>query len=219
MHLKVTDHFYFSLFDSAEQRYLKARLNVQAIALAQFGLTAYVSVGANRYDAYMYNFYLFPEAIGGIDTRFTMQASSVQFLTQYKFDFNKMMYEDYLRANSGFSSNLTDAHQALLRKYCSKIARWLIHAKEDDVFTLEKHLDDGEVELSNEVLHRILINRIDNIWPQPSADNVLIVEKVSPSRRAELMEHWSVGETDYEKSLESYRGFTNVIDHVIKKRR
>jgi len=45
----------------------------------------------------------------------------------------------------------------------------------------------------------LLISSAGGVPEHVDIFQVLIVEKVSPSRRAELMEHWSVGETDYEK--------------------
>lgn len=37
-----------------------------------------------------YNFYLFPATLGVMDVEFTLSASSIQFLSHYGFDYNKV---------------------------------------------------------------------------------------------------------------------------------
>lgn len=43
-----------------------------------------------RYVAHSYNFFLFPTMFGTLDSEFSFQASSIQFLTHYGFDYNKV---------------------------------------------------------------------------------------------------------------------------------
>lgn len=43
-----------------------------------------------RYVAHSCNFFLFPTTFGILDSEFSFQASSVQFLNQYGFDYNKV---------------------------------------------------------------------------------------------------------------------------------
>ena len=37
-----------------------------------------------------YNFFLFPSTLGVTDVEFTLSASSIQFLSRYGFDYNKV---------------------------------------------------------------------------------------------------------------------------------
>lgn len=37
-----------------------------------------------------YNFFLFPSTLGVTDVEFTLSASSIQFLSHYGFDYNKV---------------------------------------------------------------------------------------------------------------------------------
>ena len=48
------------------------------------------SVFVSRYVAHSCNFFLFPTTFGVLDSEFSFQASSVQFLNQYGFDYNKV---------------------------------------------------------------------------------------------------------------------------------
>ncbi len=45
-----------------------------------------------RYEACTWNIYLFPRPYSWMDMRFTCQASSLQFLAEHRFDFNKFIY-------------------------------------------------------------------------------------------------------------------------------
>ncbi|KAF0287992.1 Poly(A)-specific ribonuclease PNLDC1 [Amphibalanus amphitrite] len=80
-----------SLFDSMPERYAIQRQNISPFTITQFGLTAFVrsTERANTYVAHPYNFYLCPPSFGRLDARFSCQASSLQFLRRYRFDFNK----------------------------------------------------------------------------------------------------------------------------------
>ena len=44
----------------------------------------------SRYVAHSCNFFLFATTFGILDSEFSFQASSVQFLNQYGFDYNKV---------------------------------------------------------------------------------------------------------------------------------
>ena len=46
----------------------------------------------SRYLSHTFNFYLYPKAYGPIDTAFKCQSSSLEFLCQHSFDFNKFVY-------------------------------------------------------------------------------------------------------------------------------
>ncbi|XP_067928512.1 poly(A)-specific ribonuclease PNLDC1-like [Watersipora subatra] len=229
--LNINSHTKSSLFDSADDRYQKAKRNIQDFTIAQFGLAAYHSVGTNRYDAYIFNCYLFPEAHAGMDSCISMQASSIQFLTQYGFDFNKMLYEgipfvnqsqkvrmeNYWTRHTSGRQELTDTQKNILRGYSVRLTRWLVQARDGDIFTLDKTSENGDV--PNTALHEILLHRIENIWPRPSDDDVLIVEKVSAERRKELMKTSSTFIQDKDKFVENSTGFTRVIDYLISKKK
>ena len=74
------------------ERYAIQRQNISPFTVTQFGLTAFVRSPEkpNAYVAHPYNFYLCPPAFGRLDARFSCQASSLQFLRRYQFDFNKV---------------------------------------------------------------------------------------------------------------------------------
>ncbi|KAJ8043697.1 Pre-piRNA 3'-exonuclease trimmer [Holothuria leucospilota] len=82
-----------SLFDSIEYRYQKLKMMAQKFSIPQLGLTAFVKMKeGNKYEAFTYNFYLFPASWGPVDSWLTCQASSLKFLCCHEFDFNKWIY-------------------------------------------------------------------------------------------------------------------------------
>ncbi|MEJ1275437.1 poly(A)-specific ribonuclease (PARN)-like domain containing 1 [Cricetulus griseus] len=101
-----------------------------------------------RYVAHSCNFFLFPTTFGILDSEFSFQASSVQFLNQYGFDYNKFLKngipymneeqekkirESILRGNWRVRSSL-DKDQ--IKVVIDKVTRWLDLAEEGDRMTL-----------------------------------------------------------------------------------
>ena len=57
----------------------------------QIGLSFFVhSDNQNSYESNSYNFYVCPRSFLNHDPRFLCQASSLEFLAEHKFDFNKV---------------------------------------------------------------------------------------------------------------------------------
>lgn len=83
--------------DDYEERYRKLILITQQFIISQFGLTAFKWVPPSagqrvgRWEARTFNFYIFPQPNDstGHDRRFMCQASSLQYLAEQGFDFNK----------------------------------------------------------------------------------------------------------------------------------
>ncbi|KAH9571562.1 hypothetical protein CY35_02G099800 [Sphagnum magellanicum] len=91
--LSLTNPRREEVLDDAEQRYARVRTSAQNFLIMQFGLaTFHWSTLTGCYEAQTYNFYVFPRPSGGMDYRFTCQASSLDFLREHGFDFNKFIY-------------------------------------------------------------------------------------------------------------------------------
>lgn len=73
-----------------EQIYQQRSNFVQQITILQFGLAIFSpTVNPHRYQANIYNFYLHPSSFDPVDVKYIIRSSSIKFLTEYKFDFNK----------------------------------------------------------------------------------------------------------------------------------
>ena len=66
--------------------------SAQNFLVSQFGLSTF-KFENGEYTAKTYNFNIFPKKFMNFDKRFSCQASSLEFLTEHKFDFNKFIYE------------------------------------------------------------------------------------------------------------------------------
>lgn len=80
-----------SLFDTSNERYDKLRRSVQHFIIMQIGICTFRFVqDKNKYEASRYTFYIFPKSFASVDNKFMCQASSLEFLCQHDFDFNKV---------------------------------------------------------------------------------------------------------------------------------
>ncbi|XP_054348263.2 poly(A)-specific ribonuclease PNLDC1 isoform X6 [Pongo pygmaeus] len=139
-----------SLFDLPSEWYLKTRQSVQQFTICQIGLSVFSAIEgeANKYTAHSCNFYLFPTTFGILDSEFSFQASSVQFLNQYGFNYNKFLKNgipymneeqekkirhDILTGNWRVRSS-PDKDQ--IKVVIDEVTRWLDLAKEGDWMTL-----------------------------------------------------------------------------------
>ncbi|KAK9508626.1 hypothetical protein O3M35_006146 [Rhynocoris fuscipes] len=83
-------------FDTPAEYYAKIRSGALDFLFVQFGLSAFKKEeSGKRYSNKTYNFYLFPRQINrhARDRRFLCQASSLAFLAEHDFDFNKLFKE------------------------------------------------------------------------------------------------------------------------------
>ncbi|RLU16444.1 hypothetical protein DMN91_010512 [Ooceraea biroi] len=91
-------------FDTPAQYYAKLRSGSMDCLLVQFGLSAFTyDAETDKYTQRSYNFYVFPKPTKHQmpDCRFLCQASSIDFLVNQSFDFNKLFKHGipYLSAN------------------------------------------------------------------------------------------------------------------------
>ncbi|EHB06874.1 Poly(A)-specific ribonuclease PARN-like domain-containing protein 1 [Heterocephalus glaber] len=206
-----------SLFDLPSDWYLKTRQSIQQFTICQIGLSVFSSIEgeSNMYIAHSCNFFLFPTTFGILDTEFSFQASSVQFLNQYGFNYNKFLKKgipymneeqekkikhSILTGNWKVRSSL-DKDQ--IKVVINEVTRWLDLAEEGDQMTLPgiAGFQAFEVQL-------VLRQALPNIWTV-LRDRGVIVKKVSQQHRWYL-EHAS-GDRDScwkEQILLSARGFS-----------
>ena len=89
-------------FDTPQERYSKLKEGCRDFIIIQFGLCTFTwDNNQELYVAKPFNFYIFPKVWNRQcpDVRFLCQSSSIDFLTEHNFDFNKLFREgiSYLR--------------------------------------------------------------------------------------------------------------------------
>ncbi|ELK34824.1 Poly(A)-specific ribonuclease PARN-like domain-containing protein 1 [Myotis davidii] len=176
-----------------------------------------------RYIAHSCNFFLFPTTFGILDSEFSFQASSVQFLNQYGFDYNKFLKHgipymneeqekqikhNILTGNWRVRSSL-DKDQ--MKAVIDEVTRWLHLAEEGDWMTLPgiAGFQAFEVQL-------VLRQALPDIWTV-LRDQAVIVKKVSRQHRWYLQNTSSDRESCWkEKILLSARGFSVFFQMLVK---
>uniref|UniRef100_A0A4W2FZD4 Poly(A)-specific ribonuclease PNLDC1 n=1 Tax=Bos indicus x Bos taurus TaxID=30522 RepID=A0A4W2FZD4_BOBOX len=186
-----------SLFDLPSEWYLKTRQSVQQFTICQIGLSVFSSIEgeSNKYVAHSCNFFLFPTTFGVLDSEFSFQASSVQFLNQYGFDYNKFLKNgipymneeqekkikhNILTGNWKVRSSL-DKDQ--IKVVIDEVTRWLDLAEEGDWMTLPgiAGFQAFEVQL-------VLRKALPDIWTV-LRDQGVIVKKMLVKARKPLVGH------------------------------
>ncbi|GMF41972.1 unnamed protein product [Phytophthora fragariaefolia] len=79
--------------DTLEERYRKVKRAGESFLITQFGLSTVHVDQKDQFHVNTWNFYVFPRPYGALDERFLCQASSLQFLSEHGFDFNKFIGE------------------------------------------------------------------------------------------------------------------------------
>nr|BAB60801.1 hypothetical protein [Macaca fascicularis] len=214
-----------SLFDLPSEWYLKTRQSVQQFTICQIGLSVFSAIEgeANKYIAHSCNFFLFPTTFGILDSEFSFQASSVQFLNQYGFNYNKFLKNgipymneeqekkirhDILTGNWRVRSS-PDKDQ--IKAVIGKVTRWLDLAKEGDWMTLPgiAGFQAFEVQL-------VLRQALPDIWTVLKDEGV-VVKKVSKQHRWYLQNTSCDRESCWkEKILLSARGFSVFFQMLVK---
>lgn len=72
--------------------FLQMYSSAQKFLVSQFGLSTF-TYAEGVYTSKTFNFNIYPRSFQSFDKRFVCQASSLEFLTQHKFDFNKFIYQ------------------------------------------------------------------------------------------------------------------------------
>ncbi|XP_069707091.1 poly(A)-specific ribonuclease PNLDC1 isoform X2 [Phaenicophaeus curvirostris] len=211
-----------SLFDSAVERYLKARQSVRRFTVAQLGLAIFSKENSNKYVVHSYNFFLFPSTLGVEDVEFTLSASGIRFLSHYGFDYNKFLkdgipymneaqeeiFSKHLLAGSWKASSALD--RDVLKKAIDEVTHWIAEAEEEETMILQD-LSGYQVFEVQLVLRRAL----QNVWTEPLGDEKVMVKKVSPQNR-QLLESSPYDCCQKERILLFARGFTNLFQTIVE---
>ncbi|XP_050409679.1 poly(A)-specific ribonuclease PNLDC1 [Patella vulgata] len=212
-----------SLFDTSEGRYLKLRRSFTQFTICQIGLSAFVNIKDNKYEAHTFNLYLFPHAFGPSDVRFMIQASSISFLTKHNFDFNKFVYEgvpylnmeeelklkEHISRKTMFSGLEREVDEEEIQCICSEIAEWFVRSKKHEIYKVENNSDTNKTNAY--LLHTEIRTRFPDVWTHTDEADNIIVEHVTSSRRSELEDlDLDTRKQEEQKLVQAMLGFTRV---------
>ncbi|WAR03429.1 PNDC1-like protein [Mya arenaria] len=190
--LRLNEQVKSSLFDDGAERYRKLRKTVSQITMCQIGISTFTRDRKQNslYTAKTFNIPIYPRSFGPIDEKFVCQASSFQFLTRYKFDFNKFVYEGVSFLNEvqerEVREHIANLDEFAIQKICSRVADWLVSKEEEKTFTLKQTETEG---MPMYVLSMELRGRFPSIWTTIDNDGKLIsIERIGLEERQRFEE-------------------------------
>ena len=165
-----------------------------------------------------------------MDVSFKCQASSLEFLCQHSFDFNKFVYDgvpflnrdqrellsSYLESQSSLAGLDRQLDEDCLQAICSRVAEWLVkmEVKEGgggdgggfggDVLTIPAEKTVGEFTIHAELRQRFP----DDLWTRFRENGAVDVIKVSKEKRKQL--EVEEAEELKDRTLDFLTGFSRV---------
>lgn len=219
---------YSSTIKTIEQYYKQRSNFIKQITIFQFGLAIFSkSSNQHKYHVNIYNFYLNPTSIQPIDIKYQIQSSSIKFLTEYKFDFNKCFYSgisflnqtqenSLLKQNSLLNYRYSINEQNFLNILFEKINQWLITAHVGDQM---KYEFDNQTQLLNDYFLYYEIHRcFKTIWTNIQMINnkkILFIEYITREIYEEkFQDYQEKHEENFHLFIQSLIGFTKLIRYL-----
>mmetsp|Transcript_762 Transcript_762/g.2370 ORF Transcript_762/g.2370 Transcript_762/m.2370 type:complete len:585 (+) Transcript_762:49-1803(+) len=213
--------------DTLVTRYLKAVENTEAFLITQFGVSTFAYDNDRReWSAKTFNFYVFPRSSYSNDKRFVCQATSLEFLTKYQFNFNKVFYEGV--------PYLSRAQEDRVRRHMARVPTVTepikLSAPSDLklIAMLKTSLDQCKTSgkpwfrfptrnsFERRLVYQFAEEREDVFVRKDEVDScTLIVDLVTPEQKAERLKEMEQAKLD---ALEDAIGFRKVIDIMSQSR-
>lgn len=215
--------------DSVSTTYSRMRQSCMQFALVQFGITTFTfDSQTSSYVVRPYNFYLFPRSTKGIkDKCYLFSNSAVDFLLQYKFDFNRCFEkgisfvtrkeeEDFARFQQKSKTNAATIediplgrHEATVQTICDSAEKW-ISTEASKSFTVQA--DDGFLRrlLYQEIPKRILSGIACSSNKSQSGHSFVITRQTEEER----IEALQLLESKMQKDRETAIGFRAIFDKI-----
>ncbi|XP_046999259.1 pre-piRNA 3'-exonuclease trimmer-like [Schistocerca americana] len=232
--LSVYKNYKPSLFDTGRQRYEKLRRNLEKVIIIQIGLSVFSYVrDENKYVANIYRIPVYPCSFGSIDSVYLTQASSVHFLCEYDFDFNKVMYEGVpylnLRDEKRLKQELQECRNVIdlrnlsfleeeaiiyLKTEMDKVVDWVSTACIGDTLLLSTFLKARMKRQLGYCLHIELRHRFNNIWTYGDEEGI-IVKKIATEKHR-LMSNKENKEKLDEDFIHYLLGFSHIFKLLVE---
>lgn len=212
-----------STIKTIEQLYQQRSNFVQQITVFQFGLAIFSkTTNPQKYQAHIYNFYLHPPSIDQLDVKYLIQSSSIKFLTEYQFDFNKCFSSgiSFLNRTQEIclqrisTSRYSINEREFLKNLFEKINQWLITAQLGD--QMEYEIND---EILADYFLQLEIRRcFKTIWSTihriDTKKKHLLVEHISKETYEQRWKDDNQLKEDFQSFIQSLIGFTRLMRYI-----
>lgn len=210
-------------YDTAHDRYSIAKESASNFLATQMGLCTFTwSAEAHRYEAVPFNFYLFPKPQGRNSPVFLSEVSSIRFLSDNGFDFNKLFAKGIPYVSRSEEVNLRQPRAQSnivlsgndVRFYddtCAYIEEWLEKTTAKTT----------ELQPCNSYLLRALYQELPGRFPQlhlssrkgEGYSKVMVISRLSEEERAEAE---AKKEKEKEQAILDQIGVRRVFDALVK---
>ncbi|XP_022918422.2 pre-piRNA 3'-exonuclease trimmer-like [Onthophagus taurus] len=216
-----------SLFDTPECRYHKLKEICDGIIPTQIGISAFTfNPDKNSYLSNTFTFYTFPRVFFNLNPSFIFQSSSVQFLCNYKFDFNKFAYKGISFINRTQENEIKNClNKRLYLNSDENELEQLVEDTSNEITQFLKNNNVGDTHILKNIpikyrssfdikylFHNAVRDKFKNeIWTFEK-DNQFLIEKISPSQYEYLKNHCKLNQD----LLDNMLGFTKVFRLLTK---
>ncbi|BES97110.1 Poly(A)-specific ribonuclease (PARN)-like domain containing 1 [Nesidiocoris tenuis] len=222
-----------NFLDSVSERYAKIRQNLDKCFPLQVGLVPFTyDRDLVEYKATVYKFNVFPTFFGPFDPNVTFKSSTVQFLSKYNFDFNKVFYHGIPFLNVSqrrlvgdmiekgtfldkISSVLTFDEREAVASQREAINKWLHHSSAGDCLKIETSPNAAHIKY---FLHKEIRNSFRNVWTYDTDLNSaeIQVKHLADGERKSVEAQSS---DSVEELVTSLSGFSRVMDALIRSKK
>eukprot|EP00892_Ulva_mutabilis_P009389 jgi/Ulvmu1/6822/UM031_0026.1 len=216
-----------SYLDDMPLRYYKMHASARRFLVNQFGVSAFSRSAGGGYTAKTFNLNIFPRSFAGSETRFTSQASSLEYLAQHNFDFNKMVYDGipYLQLSHKrrLVQGVDQARKYFRREPTSAAARRLIedtqatvtawHAGSDATVTVARGSRPAERAFAYQALEELQLGDEGSpgFYAEKVGDGPDVALLVTRATKAQLEGRERQQRQERLDTIEAAAGFSHVI--------
>ncbi|KAJ0396532.1 hypothetical protein P43SY_003743 [Pythium insidiosum] len=213
--------------DTLDERYKKVKRAGESFLITQFGLSTVHLDEKHEFVVKTWNFYVFPRPYGSVDERFLCQASSLQFLAEHGFDFNKFIGDGIPFINLARTETMRQRLERRIENLSKPNKQLSLSADGqafyDDVLAkLGEWLDSGDARKGGRLLvparnsfHKMLIHEATrekaNYLYSESASEGVEVRMVSNKEKEELL---AARAQEMRDELDDAIGFSRVIELI-----
>lgn len=223
----LEEGFQEAYLDIPSERYEKLRNGTQRFVIMQFGLCLFKKISTTKYTVQPYNFFVFPASPTPkkIDLRFLCQASSMTFLAENNFDFNKWVKEGVFYLSRVEAEKYEEFKRQMEVRRSTRIE---ISEPEDVTFVtnakeqIKKFLADPkamsvDIECANPYKRKLVYQIVDDF-----KDHHLVAQKVDNEKALSVKRLNSKTLKEIEKKEQDRRnedikckGFLHIIEAII----
>jgi hypothetical protein len=222
--ISLGDRFKISLLDDGPARYQKMKATAREFTVCQIGLSMFIKAqDQNQYVAHTYTFYLFPNSADYLGIRFAIQASSLSFLGQHSFGFDKWVQRGIPYLNGQQEATLRQqtldhcrSDNDLVTQKWRELVSWLTKAKHGEQLVLGQRTDYLEQQLEH-ILTRSLPP--EKVVIKKATSSHIVAKCLEPISDSDALNIMNVSMPTWDQIIDEMIGFTHIFRHLCQSKK